>query len=33
VTHGSEEALVHYATSIGLKARALALLGYEDEEE
>jgi putative mRNA 3-end processing factor len=32
VTHGSEEALVHYATSIGLKARALALLGYEDEE-
>jgi putative mRNA 3-end processing factor len=33
VTHGNEEALVHYATSIGLKARALALLGYEDEEE
>ena len=33
VTHGNEEALVHYATSIGLKARALALVGYEDEEE
>jgi putative mRNA 3-end processing factor len=33
VTHGNEEALVHYATSIGLKARALTLLGYEDEEE
>ena len=32
VTHGNEEALVHYATSIGLKARALALVGYEDEE-
>jgi putative mRNA 3-end processing factor len=32
VTHGNEEALVHYATGIGLKARALALLGYEDEE-
>jgi len=33
VTHGNEEALVHYANGIGLKARALALLGYEDEEE
>ena len=33
VTHGNEEALVHYATGIGLKARALALVGYEDEEE
>ena len=32
VTHGNEEALVHYATGIGLKARALALVGYEDEE-
>jgi putative mRNA 3-end processing factor len=32
VTHGNEEALVHYAASLGLKARALALLGYEDEE-
>ncbi|HEU0216176.1 MAG TPA: ligase-associated DNA damage response exonuclease [Stellaceae bacterium] len=33
VTHGNEEALVHYASGRGLKARALALLGYEDEEE
>ena len=33
VTHGNEEALVHYAAGIGLKARALALLGYEAEEE
>jgi putative mRNA 3-end processing factor len=33
VTHGNEEALVHYASRLGLKARALALLGYEDEEE
>jgi putative mRNA 3-end processing factor len=32
VTHGNEEALVHYATGICLKARALALVGYEDEE-
>jgi putative mRNA 3-end processing factor len=31
VTHGNEEALVHYATSAGLKARALAVVGYEDE--
>ena len=33
VTHGNEEALVHYAAKAGLKARALALAGYEDEEE
>jgi putative mRNA 3-end processing factor len=32
VTHGREEALVHYANAIGLKARALALVGYDDEE-
>jgi len=32
VTHGNEEALVHYASGAGLKARALALVGYEDEE-
>jgi putative mRNA 3-end processing factor len=32
VTHGNEEALVHYASGIGLRARALALVGYEDEE-
>ncbi|MBV9825692.1 MAG: ligase-associated DNA damage response exonuclease [Alphaproteobacteria bacterium] len=33
VTHGREEALVHYATTRGLRARALALAGFGDEEE
>jgi putative mRNA 3-end processing factor len=33
VTHGREEALVHYAASCGLKARALALTGFGEEEE
>jgi putative mRNA 3-end processing factor len=33
VTHGREEALVHYATSRGLRARALALTGFGEEEE
>jgi putative mRNA 3-end processing factor len=34
VTHGNEEALVHYAKSIGLRGRALALIGRgEDEQE
>jgi putative mRNA 3-end processing factor len=32
VTHGREEALVYYAAKSGLKARALALVGYDDEE-
>ena len=32
VTHGREEALVHYAAGIGLKARALALVGFEEDE-
>jgi putative mRNA 3-end processing factor len=31
VTHGREEALVHYCQKVGLQARALSLLGYEDE--
>ena len=31
VTHGREEALVHAATQRGIRARALALVGYEDE--
>ncbi len=30
VTHGQEEALVHYASRRGIRARALALVGYED---
>jgi putative mRNA 3-end processing factor len=33
VTHGREEALVHYAGSRGLQARALALSGFDEEEE
>lgn len=32
VTHGREEALVHYATVAGLKARPLDLVGYDEEE-
>jgi putative mRNA 3-end processing factor len=32
VTHGREEALVHYATRKGYRARALALVGYEEDE-
>jgi putative mRNA 3-end processing factor len=31
VTHGREEALVHAAAQKGIRARALALVGYEDE--
>jgi len=33
VTHGREEALVHYAASRGLRARALQLAGFGEEEE
>ena len=33
VTHGREEALVHAALGMGLKARALALVGREDDAE
>lgn len=32
VTHGREDALVHYLSSRGMKARALALVGRDDEE-
>ena len=32
VTHGREEALVHQAQARGLKAQALALVGFEEEE-
>lgn len=32
VTHGREEALVHYLMSIGKRARALALVGREEDE-
>jgi putative mRNA 3-end processing factor len=33
VTHGREEALVHYAKTRGLAARALHVAGFGDEEE
>src|SRR6187431_48983 len=33
VTHGAEEALVHWSKARGLKARPLAIVGYGDEDE
>jgi putative mRNA 3-end processing factor len=33
VTHGAEEALVHWAQTRGLRARPLHLVGYGEEEE
>ncbi|MBJ7407199.1 MAG: DNA ligase-associated DEXH box helicase, partial [Bradyrhizobium sp.] len=33
VTHGQEDALVHWCRSKGLKAQPLDLVGYGDEEE
>jgi putative mRNA 3-end processing factor len=33
VTHGREEALVHYASKQGFRARALSLVGFGEEEE
>jgi putative mRNA 3-end processing factor len=33
VTHGRDDALVHYAKTIGLNARPLDLRGYEEDEE
>lgn len=33
VTHGREEAIVHACTGMGLKAKALTLVGLEEEEE
>jgi putative mRNA 3-end processing factor len=32
VTHGQEDALVHWCTANGLVARPLALVGYGDED-
>jgi putative mRNA 3-end processing factor len=32
VTHGREDALVHQIAQMGKRGRALALVGYEDEE-
>jgi putative mRNA 3-end processing factor len=31
ITHGREEALAHAAAQRGIRARALALVGYEEE--
>jgi putative mRNA 3-end processing factor len=33
VTHGQEDALVHWSVSRGLEARPLAIVGYGDEDE
>jgi putative mRNA 3-end processing factor len=33
VTHGQEDALVHFSVTHGLKARPLALVGYGEEDE
>ena len=33
VTHGQEDALVHWSKTRGLKARPLAIVGYGDEDE
>ena len=33
VTHGEEDALVHWATTKGLKARPLRMVGYGEEDE
>lgn len=33
VTHGQEDGLVHYAGSIGIKARALRIVGYDEEDD
>ena len=33
VTHGQEDALVHWSATRGLKARPLAIVGYGDEDE
>jgi putative mRNA 3-end processing factor len=33
VTHGQEEALVHWSTTRGLRARPLNIVGYGDEDE
>ena len=32
MTHGQEDALVHAAKARGIRARALRLVGYEDED-
>jgi putative mRNA 3-end processing factor len=33
VTHGREEAIIHWCMTHQIKARALDLVGYEDEDD
>jgi putative mRNA 3-end processing factor len=33
VTHGRDDALVHQIAKMGRRGRALALVGYEDEDD
>jgi putative mRNA 3-end processing factor len=33
ITHGTEDALVHWATQLGLRARPLHLMGYGEEDD
>jgi putative mRNA 3-end processing factor len=33
VTHGREDALVHQLSLMGISARALSLVGFEDEDD
>lgn len=33
VTHGREDALVHQATTLGYRAQALSLIGFEEEDD
>jgi putative mRNA 3-end processing factor len=33
ITHGRDEALARWATLNGIEAKALALVGYEDDDD
>jgi len=33
ITHGRDDALAHYAETRGIRARALSMIGYEEEDE
>ncbi|MEC8374851.1 MAG: DNA ligase-associated DEXH box helicase, partial [Pseudomonadota bacterium] len=33
VTHGREDALMYQAQKMGFKARALSLVGYDEDEQ
>ncbi len=33
ITHGRDDALAHYAETHGIRARALSMIGYEEEDE